>query len=204
MAGDDKTDRRGRGLVLALAALAALGTSCGALSGEERRANDESRAEGDGRARDNGRPVTDTPDAPNGSPPVTSTEEESGTEAAPTPVVVVGLPPSTSPSEDEDGICETASVRCNGSTLERCAPESGWLPQAECESSCLCELGLVELRCAVPSCAGGEFRCVGPILQRCTECRTSFEIAEVCASSEACDPAAGRCVTEELADAGAP
>ena len=193
-----------RRLRLEIAAIGVLALSCGGLSGErrsepDRSADDEYRpamgTESDA-PRPGGAPAGDG--SPPGSAPASSSEPE------PTAgLIVVGLPPLNPPSPD--GTCEQPSIRCNGATLELCTPESGgYLALEVCASSCLCQQSFFMMQCLPPTCAVGEHSCFGPILQGCNECRDGFEIVEVCESREACDPAAGRCITEVSVDAGAP
>lgn len=91
--------------------------------------------------------------------------------------------------------CTAGQLRCNGSQLERCRPDtSGYNPElpAACDTPLLCERALGECQSAgscacVPAiCELDELRCTGATLERCSADRTTWEFVETCATPELC------------------
>ena len=90
--------------------------------------------------------------------------------------------------------CTVGEFMCRGQVLEQCDPNGAWLFIDTCETAALCDI-MPDHRsgeCATPvnGCAtGGEHRCSGATLERCSEGRDAFERVALCENPELCDAA---------------
>lgn len=116
--------------------------------------------------------------------------------------------------------CPTAR-RCNGSRLETCSADQGWVTQATCLTDALCQCALTDPdgpgplthscpagldaanRCGLPLCAANTYRCSGAALEQCSTGLDAWVHVKDCPDPVLCDPGnastPGRCVVCPIA-----
>ncbi|MEY2930314.1 MAG: hypothetical protein RL033_1063 [Pseudomonadota bacterium] len=99
--------------------------------------------------------------------------------------------------------CSAGERRCNGARIESCSAEqTGFVATDEppCATSQLCRVAPGEgASCTPPVCAVGQFRCAGPLLQRCSDGRDAWLDFATCASAQLCNAERGAagCVPQD-------
>lgn len=91
--------------------------------------------------------------------------------------------------------CEAGERRCNGAQIEACSRDGDAFEPIDappCGSAALCtRTGDGDVSCREAVCAGGDFRCVGNLLQRCSTGRDAWEDVRTCGALELCSDAPG-------------
>jgi hypothetical protein len=97
-----------------------------------------------------------------------------------------------------DAPCESGEEQCNGPTIQRCSDDrTRFDPVQTCETSGLCnDDSSTSAFCAPPVCqrgplSGTEFRCQGPVLQRCNDQHTGYDTLNTCATAGLCNAGLG-------------
>ncbi|HEU4579981.1 MAG TPA: hypothetical protein VFS67_17095 [Polyangiaceae bacterium] len=97
-----------------------------------------------------------------------------------------------------DAPCESGEMQCNGPTIQRCSEDrTRFDPVVTCETSGLCnDDNSRNAFCAPPVCqrgplSGTEFRCQGPVLQRCNDQHTGYDTLNTCATAGLCNAGLG-------------
>ena len=84
--------------------------------------------------------------------------------------------------------CTEGAYRCNDVALEHCI-QSTWTRTNTCATTALCNA--TEHSCTLPSCAPGERRCEGAVLQRCNGAQNGWDELETC--KHVCSQETKRC-----------
>jgi len=99
---------------------------------------------------------------------------------------------------DAAGVCEPASQRCDGDTLEVCRADGGGYDRTSCDDVEACEgirCACINDACRPAACEPGTRRCDGQIVEVCVPDGTGYATVETCALPDVC--VSGACVPGE-------